>query len=201
MTELKIAIQHEAEARDALADIGSRIGDAANTRDEIQQQLASLEGAVLNAEAAHADAIAGLSLGEEIDAAATETALREARKALDAGAPELRHQVRVADALIERLSTRGTAAQTAYQAAAAAVKTARIEHLQAKTADLIVTTDRIVNELAEANIQLAALGGLLSEAGSPWQGSGTAIDRALQPNQLAVIQARQRFLLELDAAA
>jgi hypothetical protein len=58
-----------------------------------------------------------------------------------------------------------------------------------------------VDELAEANIQLAALGALLVDAGSPWQGSGTAIDRALHPNQLAVLQARQRFLLELDAAA
>jgi len=201
MEALKAAIKNETEARDALTDLGTRIQDAASTRDELQQHLASLEAAVTTCEAAHADAIAGASLGEEVDTVATEAAMKAARNLLDADAPDLRHQIRVADALIERLSARGKDAQTRHIAAAAETKRQRIEHLRIKTAELVKTTDRIVDELAEANIQLAALGGLLSEAGSPWQGSGTAIDRALQPNQLAVLQARQRFLLELDAAA
>ena len=201
MKALKAAIKNETEARDALTDLGTRIQDAASARDGLQRKLAGLEAAVSTSEAAHADAVAGASLGEDDITADTEAAMREARKTLDADAPGLRHQIRVADALIDRLSERGKAAHAQQIAAAAETKRQRIEHLRIKTAELVKTTDRIVDELAEANIQLAALGGLLSEAGSPWQGSGTAIDRALQPNQLAVLQARQRFLLELDAAA
>ena len=200
MEALKAAIKNETEARAALNDLGSRIQDAASARDDLQRKLAGLEAAVSTSEAAHADAVAGASLGEDDITADTEAAMREARKTLDADAPDLRHQIRVADALIDRLSERGKAAHAQQIAAAAETKRQRIEHLRIKTADLVKTTDRIVDELAEANIQLAALGGLLSEAGSPWQGSGTAIDRALQPNQIDVIEARRKLLAEMEAA-
>lgn len=166
--ELKIAITAADEAHKAMVEAASMHREAAETRDELQQQLDSLAAGLESAESAHAEAVAGAELGEDADPAATAAALAQARRALDDAGPDLRHRLRVADVLVSKLQTRYLSANALHAQAVADLNAARIAVLEAKAKQAIDGAGDAVAALIGRIAEVQAARRVLEAHGGKW---------------------------------
>jgi len=201
MTPIEQAIATARDVTKVLQAANDKSAAAEREHNSLKQELAALESSVSSAETAHANAAVAQQFGEDADLTATAAALEAARKALENAAPELRHKIRVAAAVAERLSSITLDHLAKHVAAQAMLKTAVDVHLAEKLAAERQKSSALFEQMTDSGEVAYALERILLDREAPYQGGWPErINRMIPPHDAGVARAREAILAEIAAA-